>query len=77
MAKRKVKVLKESHVSDAFEAVVGFNYGDENKRVEAGSFLFEKDFSPEQWKSFHSNKVLKQVVKPETDPDSIASEVVS
>jgi hypothetical protein len=67
MAKRTVKILKESKVSDAYEAVVGFNYpdGDKEGRVEAGAFLFEKDFTPNIWKSMHSNKVLKQVVKPE------------
>jgi hypothetical protein len=79
MAKRKVKILKESKVSDAYEAVTGFNYpdGDKEGRVEAGAFLFEKDFTPETWKSMHANKVLKQIVEPETDTDSIAAEVIS
>ena len=69
--------MPESKVADAYEAVVGFNY--EDKRVEAGSILFEKDFTPELWRSMHANKVLKQAVKPETlkDGESIAAEVTS
>lgn len=79
MAKRKVKVLKEAKVSDAYEAVTGFNYpdGDKEGRVEAGAFLFEKDFTAELWKSMHANKVLKQVVKPEELKDGESVEVIS
>ena len=76
---KKVKILKESKVADAYEAVTGFNYpdGDKEGRVEAGAFLFEKDFTPELWKSMHANKVLKQVVEAETLKDGESIEVIS
>ena len=75
---KKTKVLKESHVSDAYEVTAGFNYpdGDGEKRVEAGAFVFEKDYKPEVWKALKHLNAVKQVVKPETDADSIAAEVI-
>jgi hypothetical protein len=78
---RKVKVLKESKVSDAFRVTAGFNYpdGDGEARVEAGSIVFAKDFKPEVWKALKRLEAVRQIVEVEllADGESIAAEVIS
>jgi hypothetical protein len=79
MAKRKVKVLKESHVSDAYEVTTGINFpdGDKEKRVEAGAVVFEKDFDPKVWKALNKLNALKQVVEVEPLKEGESIEVIS
>jgi hypothetical protein len=80
-AKKKVKVLSESKVADAYRVTAGFNYPDGKggeKRVEAKSIVFEKDYSPEVWKALLKLEAVRQIVEPEPlhEGESIAAEVI-
>lgn len=63
MAKRKVKILTDAEVAKAYEVTTGFNYpdGKGEKRVDAKSIVFEKDFEPEIWQKLQKLDVLKGV----------------